>query len=207
MEIIKSFKMFTEKKETKTIAKKDDFFKVCSVLDKKYFPDVKYYRDDKNNADVHYAVELFNNGALTYKKLITRLAKNCKDTEKNIHKIVKKYIDDFGDFDESVYENYQLNEGKKDEVALPNSNLYLSGFNMDRNGNPVVKIAFADEKAFSFIISNGSFTKTYSISKEFNKGNIKELSNKELSIIEKECVGYIERNGSESQKKKLKYLI
>lgn len=94
-----------KKQESNTLKIVDDFYnKLCKDLDKKYFPDVKYYRDDKNNADMHYTIELFNNGRLDYTKLIKRLAKSCSDTEKNIHKIVKKYIDTFGDFDVSVYE-------------------------------------------------------------------------------------------------------
>ena len=77
----------------------NDFFnRLAKEIDKKYFPSVKYYRDDKNNANVHYAIELFNNGALTYDKLISNLSKNCKDTKKTIHNIVKRHIDDFGDY-------------------------------------------------------------------------------------------------------------
>ena len=71
------------------------FNKLAQDIDKKYFPTVKYYRDDKDCTAVHYSIELFNNGALTYPKLIKRLAKSCKDTESNIHAIVKNYIEDF----------------------------------------------------------------------------------------------------------------
>lgn len=70
-----------------------DFFnKTASDIDKKYFPDVKYYRDNKDCEAVHYALELFNNGCLTYKKLLTKLAKSCNDTVENIKTIVDKYI-------------------------------------------------------------------------------------------------------------------
>ncbi len=76
-----------------------DFFnKVAKDLDGKYFPNVKYYRDDKNCTDVHYALELFNNGVLGYDNLIKKLSKSCGDTKQNIHSIVNKYIQDFGDF-------------------------------------------------------------------------------------------------------------
>ena len=68
-------------------------------LGTKYFTDVKYYHDDKDCAAVHRTVELFNNGVLTYDKMIQRLSKSCNDTLKNIHSIVKKYIDDFGDYE------------------------------------------------------------------------------------------------------------
>ena len=77
----------------------DDFFnKLAKEIDKKYFPDVKYYRDDEDDTAVHYAIELFNNGVTSYDKLISKLSKHCKDTKENIHKIVKKYIEDFGDY-------------------------------------------------------------------------------------------------------------
>ena len=76
-----------------------DFFnKLLKELDKKYIPDVKYYRDNKKDANIHYAVELFSNGCSTYTKLIKTLAKNCKDTEVNLHKIVSKYVEDFEGF-------------------------------------------------------------------------------------------------------------
>jgi len=77
----------------------DDFFnKLAKDLDKKYFPDVKYYRDDKNCTAVHYAIEQFNNGVSTYDKLIKKLSSACKDTKENIHAIVSKYVKDFGDY-------------------------------------------------------------------------------------------------------------
>jgi len=74
----------------------DDFFnKVCQEIDKTYFPEVKYYRDNKNTTKIHHAVELFNNGVLTYNHLIKHLSINTKETKENIHKIVSKYITDF----------------------------------------------------------------------------------------------------------------
>lgn len=77
----------------------ENFFnKLTNDLDKRYFPDVKYYHDNEDDADVHYTVELFNNGCLTYDNLIYRLAYSCKDTKVNIHNIVKEYVEDFGDF-------------------------------------------------------------------------------------------------------------
>ena len=79
--------------------KTSDFFnKLTKELDKKYFPEVKYYRDNKNTTKIHYTVELFNNGCLTYGNLIKRISDSCKDTKQNIHSIVSPYIEDFGDF-------------------------------------------------------------------------------------------------------------
>lgn len=86
------------KKEITTITTVSDFFKVTAELDAKYFPDVKYFRDNKNAVKVYYATELFNNGCLAYDKYIDRVAKACKDSKENIHAIISKYIADFGDF-------------------------------------------------------------------------------------------------------------
>lgn len=73
-----------------------DFFnKVCKDIDKKYFPSVKYYRDNKNCTKVHYAVELFNNGMITYTNLILKLSKACKATELDLHYIVMSYVKKF----------------------------------------------------------------------------------------------------------------
>jgi hypothetical protein len=78
----------------------NDFFnKLAKELDTKYFADVKYYKDDKNCAKVHYAIELFNNGCLTYTALINCLSKNCKDSKDNIHAIVKNYV---------IFEGYEF---------------------------------------------------------------------------------------------------
>ena len=71
----------------------DDFFnKVTKDLDKKYFPTVKYYGDDKDAAKVHHSVELYSNGALTYDKLISQLSAACKDSKENIERIVSAYF-------------------------------------------------------------------------------------------------------------------
>jgi len=77
-----------------------DFFnKVCQEIDKKYFPEVKYYRDNEQNVKVHYAVELFNNGCLGYSELIKRISTATKETRHNIHNLVSKFITDFEDFE------------------------------------------------------------------------------------------------------------
>ena len=71
----------------------NDFFnKLAIEIDKTYFPNVSYYRDNKDNADAHYTIELFNNGCLTYTKLIDKLSKSCKDSKENIKTIVEKYV-------------------------------------------------------------------------------------------------------------------
>jgi hypothetical protein len=71
-----------------------DFFnKVAKEIDTTYFKDVKYYRDNKECTNIHYALELFNNGCITYNRLINLIAKNTKDTKENIKKIVDKFVE------------------------------------------------------------------------------------------------------------------
>jgi len=72
---------------------KTDFYNNAqSELDAKYFPNVKYYRDNENCAKLHYQTELFNNGCLAYNKYILSVAKLCKAKTFEIKEIVNKYI-------------------------------------------------------------------------------------------------------------------
>lgn len=66
--------------------------KIVNELDSKYFPNLEYYRDNKHCERLHYNTELFNNGCLSYKQYIKRIAKNCNDSKYNIKKIVDKHI-------------------------------------------------------------------------------------------------------------------
>ena len=76
-----------------------DFFnKVATEIDQRYFPQVKYYRDDKDCTKVHYDLELFNNGCLTYRQLIGRLSKSCKETTEKMHETVSKNVVSFGSY-------------------------------------------------------------------------------------------------------------
>lgn len=85
----------------------DNFFnKLVNELDSKYFPDLKYFRDDDKCAQVHYNVELFNNGCITYNKLITVISTQCNETRENIEQIVDKYIM----FDEEEFKRKQFNK-------------------------------------------------------------------------------------------------
>lgn len=77
---------------------KDFFNSLSADIRQTYFADVKYYRDSENCATATYAIELFNNGCLTYRKLINRLAKSCNDTTVKINSIVEKYIVSFGSY-------------------------------------------------------------------------------------------------------------
>ena len=77
----------------------ENFFnKLSDDIRCKYFPDVKYYRDDKNCEAAIYAIELFNNGCLTYRAFIGRLAKYCGTNNATIHNIAEKHIISFGQY-------------------------------------------------------------------------------------------------------------
>jgi hypothetical protein len=93
------------------------------------------------------------------------------------------------------------NGGKMGDIEFPNSNLWLKGFGLDKNGNYVVKVGFPNDNGFS-IQTNGVLRKTQSIGKSV--GKISDISPEELLQIEKEVVGYVSEHGSKSQKKKLK---
>lgn len=100
LKTFESFSLNEGKNVVAPIVKVDNFFNVlASDLKMKYFPSVKYYRDDSDCTKVHYTIELFNNGVLGYSEMIKRLSKSCKDTPKNIHEIVSKYIQDFGSYE------------------------------------------------------------------------------------------------------------
>ena len=64
---------------------------LVTELDNTYFPQVKYYRDNKHTQKIHYSCELFNNGCLSLSKLIDTLAKETKETAEKIEKIILKY--------------------------------------------------------------------------------------------------------------------
>ena len=77
----------------------DNFFnKVATELGDLFFPQVKYYQDDEDCAKMHYNLELFNNGCLTYRQLIGRLSKSCKSNNSTIHNLVEKHVVSFGNY-------------------------------------------------------------------------------------------------------------
>lgn len=77
----------------------NDFFnKAAAEMRAKYFPDVKYYKDDEKCTAATYAIELFNNGCLTYRAFIGRLAKACNTNNATIHNMIEKHIVSFGEY-------------------------------------------------------------------------------------------------------------
>jgi hypothetical protein len=77
-----------------------DFFnKVANEIRSTYFANENHgTTENQNYHKTTYTIELFNNGCLTYRQLIGRLAKNCNSTTSNVNSIVEKYILSFGHY-------------------------------------------------------------------------------------------------------------
>lgn len=92
-------------------------------------------------------------------------------------------------------------KGGKASVELPGTNLWLSGFGIDTNGNSVVKVGFPNDRAFS-IQTNGNLPETHNIGRGIDK--LDELRSGDLKIIAHEVYDYVSEYGSTKQKSKLK---
>ena len=77
----------------------ENFYKVADEIRKTYFAEIKTWEDSKDKDKATYAIELFNNGCLTYRNLIGRLAKACGESNATIHSIVEKYVVSFGEYE------------------------------------------------------------------------------------------------------------
>jgi hypothetical protein len=79
---------------------KPDFFNsIAADIRAKYFATEIHGRtENQNYYKATYAIECFNNGALTYKVFIGRLAKACNTNNATIHNMVEKYIISFGQY-------------------------------------------------------------------------------------------------------------
>lgn len=77
-----------------------DFYnKVAKELRATYFSNENHgYTNNKDYHTTTYTLELFNNGCLTYRQLIERLAKSCKETTKIMHEKVSIYVVSFGSY-------------------------------------------------------------------------------------------------------------
>lgn len=78
----------------------ENFFnKLATEVRATYFPNENHgTTENKNYWKATHTMELFNNGCLTYCKLIEGLAKSCNDTTQNLHNIVSKHILSFGSY-------------------------------------------------------------------------------------------------------------
>ena len=78
----------------------NDFFnKAATTIRAKYFTDeIHGYTENKKYHEATYAMELFSNGCLTYRKFISKLAKACSDTTFNINAIIETFVVSFGEY-------------------------------------------------------------------------------------------------------------
>jgi hypothetical protein len=77
----------------------DNFFnKAAQEIDMNFFKDVQYYRDNKECTNCHYALELFNNSAITYPELIKIIARQTRQQKNVIHDHIGKFITSFGSY-------------------------------------------------------------------------------------------------------------
>lgn len=78
---------------------KPNFFEVATEIRSTYFPTENHgTTENQKYHKATYTIECFNNGVLTYSKLISRLAKSCNATKEAIHSIVQNYILSFGEY-------------------------------------------------------------------------------------------------------------
>ena len=73
--------------------------KVADDIKNQYFKnELSVYSPNEKYHEAKYAIELFNNGVLSYKVFIGRLAKACNDTTSKVNAIVEKHIVSFGSY-------------------------------------------------------------------------------------------------------------
>lgn len=140
-------------------------------------------------------------------KIQEEMPDNFKETTGGSGRTKSEILSDFDNYikdlelktKEWFSENKKEEGGKIKEYSLPNTNLYLYGRDKDSNGNTIVKIGYPNRKAFS-IQTNGVLPETHHILKIAHQ----ELSEDELSVIEKEIADYISEHGSKIQKSSLK---
>lgn len=78
---------------TKHKTVQDFFNKATKAIRSKYFPEVKYYRDNEDCAKIHYALELFSNGVTSYVETVNFIAQRVHDTPQNVHEILREFFE------------------------------------------------------------------------------------------------------------------
>lgn len=82
------------RKPIKSIIRCDDFFnKAAKHIDSVYFPHVTYYMDCKETTKIHRILELFNNGAIAFTGMVTRIAQICNVSNAEIHLLLENYVE------------------------------------------------------------------------------------------------------------------
>ncbi len=75
----------------------NDFYnKAAKDIRDRFFEGVVLPQDNPDYQKAIYSIELFNNGCLTYRAFIGRLAKSCKSNNATIHNIIEKHVVSFG---------------------------------------------------------------------------------------------------------------
>jgi len=77
----------------------NDFFnKAANDIQTRFFENAFLPQDSPDYQKTRYSIELFNNGCLTYRAFIGRLAKSCKSNNATIHNIIEKHVVSFGEY-------------------------------------------------------------------------------------------------------------
>ncbi len=88
-------------------------------------------------------------------------------------------------------------------LALPTSNLLITGVGHDQNGNRVIKLKFdGGQRSFSIQTLSG-LPRTNSTLRGLTNSDLSTLTANDLSTIENEVVTYVNNWGSEKQRKSL----
>jgi hypothetical protein len=100
---------------------KEDFFnKVATDIRAWFFPNENHgYTENKNYHATTYTIELFNNGCLTYRTFIGRLAKYCNSNNATIHNFVEKHIASFGEY--QYRPRHKWSESKVEVAPIPHT--------------------------------------------------------------------------------------
>lgn len=147
-----------------------------------------YYTDDSDGIKMfdHDMKLVLDGGYLTDESLIADILSDnfiwaSDDMKYNIKEIKKEH-------------------GIKESIDFNNSNLILHGISLDINGNKIIKLSFPNQRSFS-IQTNGNLPISNKLTKD---SDFEKLSEKELDVIEKECIKYINDFGTVKQKQLLK---
>lgn len=115
--------------------------------------------------------------------------------ESAIRKIVNKV-----QAESKVNKNKKLTEAVMGvNLPLPNCNLYVKGWGMDKNGNSRIVVGFPNDKGFS-IQTNGTLPETNHIIKVAHR----EMSEDELMEVGNEVLPYVQKYGPATVKSRLK---
>ena len=89
-----------------------DFFnKVATEVRERFFPNENHgTTENQNYWKANQSIEDFNNGVITYKVFIGRLAKACQTNNATIHNLVEKYVVSFGSYQYKPKKLYSENK-------------------------------------------------------------------------------------------------